>query len=115
MSCCRHLPTSFCSCLFSFYCLLGAYPATGSFSRTAIKSKAGVRTPLAGLITAIVVLLAIYALPPRTFRSFIQTNSFGIVVLTDLLAIPGYLILFYYSLLLYPERESGSSHHSCCG
>jgi sodium-independent sulfate anion transporter 11 len=42
---------------------LGAYPATGSFSRTAIKSKAGVRTPLAGLITAAVVLLAIYALP----------------------------------------------------
>lgn len=42
---------------------LGAYPATGSFSRTAIKSKAGVRTPFAGVITAIVVLLAIYALP----------------------------------------------------
>ncbi|KIW07802.1 uncharacterized protein PV09_01724 [Verruconis gallopava] len=42
---------------------LGAYPATGSFSRTAIKSKAGVRTPLAGVITAVVVLLAIYALP----------------------------------------------------
>jgi sodium-independent sulfate anion transporter 11 len=42
---------------------LGAYPATGSFSRTAIKSKAGVRTPLAGLITAAIVLLAIYALP----------------------------------------------------
>lgn len=42
---------------------LGGYPATGSFSRTAIKAKAGVRTPLAGLITAVVVLLAIYALP----------------------------------------------------
>ena len=42
--------------------LLGAYPATGSFSRTAIKSKAGVRTPLAGVITAVVVLLALYAL-----------------------------------------------------
>ncbi|KAK3080204.1 hypothetical protein LTS18_002849 [Coniosporium uncinatum] len=42
---------------------LGAYPATGSFSRTAIKSKAGVRTPFAGVITAMVVLLAIYALP----------------------------------------------------
>ncbi|TQV95082.1 sulfate permease [Cordyceps javanica] len=41
---------------------LGAYPATGSFSRTAIKSKAGVRTPFAGVITAIVVLLAVYAL-----------------------------------------------------
>ncbi|KAI0164487.1 sulfate permease [Hypoxylon sp. FL1284] len=41
---------------------LGAYPATGSFSRTAIKAKAGVRTPFAGVITAIIVLLALYAL-----------------------------------------------------
>lgn len=98
---------------FSSYRLLGAYPATGSFSRTAIKSKAGVRTPLAGLITAIVVLLAIYALPPRTFHPFIHTNSFGILVLTDLLAILGYFI--YCSLLLYPECESGSSHYSCRG
>lgn len=40
----------------------GAYPATGSFSRTAIKSKAGVRTPFAGVITAAIVFLAIYAL-----------------------------------------------------
>lgn len=46
---------------------LGGYPATGSFSRTAIKSKAGVRTPFAGVITAVVVLLAIYALPPVFF------------------------------------------------
>lgn len=40
----------------------GAYPATGSFSRTAIKSKAGVRTPFAGVITGVIILLAIYAL-----------------------------------------------------
>ena len=46
---------------------LGGYPATGSFSRTAIKSKAGVRTPLAGVITAVIVLLAIYALPAVFF------------------------------------------------
>lgn len=46
---------------------LGAYPATGSFSRTAIKSKAGVRTPFAGVITGLVVLLAIYALPAMFF------------------------------------------------
>lgn len=46
---------------------LGGYPATGSFSRTAIKSKAGVRTPFAGVITAVVVLLAIYALPAVFF------------------------------------------------
>ncbi|KAK3934259.1 sulfate transporter family-domain-containing protein [Diplogelasinospora grovesii] len=41
---------------------LGGYPATGSFSRTAIKAKAGVRTPLAGVFTAVVVLLALYCL-----------------------------------------------------
>ena len=39
-----------------------AYPATGSFSRSAIKSKSGVRTPLAGIVTGIVVILALYAL-----------------------------------------------------
>ncbi|KAG5933726.1 hypothetical protein E4U53_000890 [Claviceps sorghi] len=41
---------------------LGAYPSTGSFSRTAIQSKAGVRTPAAGIVTGIVVLLATYLL-----------------------------------------------------
>lgn len=46
---------------------LGAYPATGSFSRTAIKAKAGVRTPFAGIFSSIVVLLAIYALPAVFF------------------------------------------------
>ncbi|RPA75973.1 hypothetical protein BJ508DRAFT_213996 [Ascobolus immersus RN42] len=39
---------------------IGAYPSTGSFSRTAIKSKAGVRTPLSGLFTAVVVLGACF-------------------------------------------------------
>lgn len=46
---------------------LGGYPATGSFSRTAIKARAGVRTPFAGVISAVVVLLAIYALPAVFF------------------------------------------------
>ncbi|UZJ52848.1 hypothetical protein CBS101457_002168 [Exobasidium rhododendri] len=39
----------------------GAYPATGSFSRSAIKAKSGVRTPLAGWVTAVVVVVALYA------------------------------------------------------
>lgn len=46
---------------------LGGYPSTGSFTRTAIKSKAGVRSPFSGLITAAVVLLATYALPAVFF------------------------------------------------
>ncbi|CAF4887291.1 unnamed protein product, partial [Rotaria sp. Silwood1] len=40
----------------------GSYPATGSFSRTAIKSKAGVRTPLAGLFSGLLIILSIYVL-----------------------------------------------------
>lgn len=39
-----------------------AYPATGSFSRSALKAKCGVKTPLAGIFTGGVVLIALYAL-----------------------------------------------------
>ncbi|KAK5661245.1 hypothetical protein OQA88_11139 [Cercophora sp. LCS_1] len=84
---------------------LGGYPATGSFSRTAIKSKAGVRTPLAGIFTAVIVLLALYALtsvffyipkaslaaiiihavgdlisPPREVYRFWQTSPLEVVI-----------------------------------
>ena len=75
---------------------LGAYPATGSFSRTAIKSKAGVRTPLAGLITAIVVLLAIYALPAVFF--YIPNASLSAVIIHavgDLITPPNTVYQFW--------------------
>lgn len=58
---------------------LGGYPVTGSFSRTAIQSKAGVRTPFGGVITALVVLLAIYALPPVFF--YIPNSSLSAVII----------------------------------
>lgn len=58
---------------------LGAYPATGSFSRTAIKSKSGVRTPFAGVITAVVVLLALYALTAVFF--YIPESALGAVII----------------------------------
>ena len=75
---------------------LGAYPATGSFSRTAIKSKAGVRTPFAGVITAVVVLLAIYALPPLFF--YIPNASLSGVIIHavgDLITPPNVLYQFW--------------------
>jgi sodium-independent sulfate anion transporter 11 len=46
---------------------VGAYGATGSFSRSAINAKAGSRTPLAGVFTAALVLIALYALTPMFF------------------------------------------------
>ena len=75
---------------------LGAYPATGSFSRTAIKSKAGVRTPFAGLITAVVVLLAIYALTAVFF--YIPSASLSAVIIHavgDLITSPNTLYQFW--------------------
>lgn len=75
---------------------LGAYPATGSFSRTAIKSKAGVRTPFAGVITALVVLLAIYALPSVFF--YIPNAALSAVIIHavgDLITPPNTVYQFW--------------------
>ncbi|KAF4920028.1 Sulfate permease 2 [Colletotrichum viniferum] len=49
-----------CTNLFGPF--LGAYSSTGSFGGTAILSKAGVRTPLAGIFNGVILLLALYAL-----------------------------------------------------
>ncbi|KZF25896.1 sulfate permease [Xylona heveae TC161] len=75
---------------------LGGYPATGSFSRTAIKSKAGVRTPFAGVITAIVVLLAIYALP-AVFYYIPNATLAGVIIhaVGDLITPPNTVYQFW--------------------
>jgi len=75
---------------------LGAYPATGSFSRTAIKAKAGVRTPFAGVITAVVVLLAIYALTAVFF--YIPSAALSAVIIHavgDLITPPNTVYQFW--------------------
>ncbi|KAF3063795.1 Sulfate permease 2 [Daldinia childiae] len=75
---------------------LGGFPSTGSFSRTAIKSKAGVRTPFAGVITAAVVLLAIYALTAVFF--YIPSAALAAVIIHavgDLITPPDTLYKFW--------------------
>lgn len=75
---------------------LGAYPATGSFSRTAIKSKAGVRTPLAGIFTAIIVLLALYALTAVFF--YIPSAGLSAIIIHavgDLITPPNVVFQFW--------------------
>jgi SulP family sulfate permease len=44
--------------------MFGGYPVTGGFSRTAVNDTAGARTPLASIITAILVLLTVLFLTP---------------------------------------------------
>ncbi|KAI1420624.1 sulfate transporter family-domain-containing protein [Xylaria sp. FL1777] len=75
---------------------LGGYPATGSFSRTAIKSKAGVKTPFAGVITGVVVLLAIYALTAVFF--YIPNAALAAVIIHavgDLITPPNTVYKFW--------------------
>jgi len=76
--------------------LFGAYPATGSFSRTALKSKSGVRTPLAGIFTAIVVIVALYGLTPAF--TWIPTAGISAVIIhavLDLVAKPAQVYSFW--------------------
>ena len=47
--------------------VFSAYPSTGSFSRSALKAKSGVRTPAAGIPTGIVVIVALYAVAPAFY------------------------------------------------
>lgn len=70
----------------------GAYPSTGSFSRTAIKARSGVKTPIAGIFSAIIVLLALYALTPAFY--FIPDATLAAVVIhavADLVSGPDYI------------------------
>ncbi|TRM56858.1 sulfate transporter family-domain-containing protein [Schizophyllum amplum] len=73
-----------------------AYPATGSFSRSALKSKCGVRTPAAGIITAVVVLVALYGLTPAFF--WIPSAALSAVIIhavADLVASPAQVYSYW--------------------
>jgi len=76
--------------------LFHAYPATGSFSRSALKSKSGVRTPLAGLVTGLVVIVALYGLTPAFF--WIPNAALSALIIhavADLVASPAQSFSFW--------------------
>lgn len=76
--------------------VFSAYPATGSFSRSALKSKSGVRTPLAGIFTAIVVLVALYGLTPAFY--WIPSAGLSAIIIhavADLVATPAQVYSFW--------------------
>ncbi|MDH3301590.1 MAG: solute carrier family 26 protein [Acidimicrobiia bacterium] len=59
--------------------LFGGYPVTGGFSRTAVNESAGARTPLASLVTAVVLLVTIAFLTPL-FRS-LPNAALGAIII----------------------------------
>lgn len=69
--------------------VFSAYPSTGSFSRSALKSKSGVRTPAAGIPTGVVVIVALYAVAGAFFWIPNATLSALIIhAVADLVASP---------------------------
>ncbi|KAJ3274157.1 Sulfate permease 2 [Terramyces sp. JEL0728] len=71
----------------------GGFAATGSFSRSSIKSRSGVKTPAAGLITALIVLLAIYVITPWFY--YIPSAALSAIIIaaiTDLISRPALLV-----------------------
>ncbi|CAK9785646.1 sulfate permease [Cutaneotrichosporon oleaginosum] len=76
--------------------VFSAYPSTGSFSRSALKSKSGVRTPAAGIPTGIVVIIALYAVAPAFYWIPNATLS-GLIIhaVADLVTSPKQSIAFW--------------------
>lgn len=66
--------------------VIGGYPVTGGFSRTAVNAQAGARSPLAGLVTSGLVVLTLlfltsyfYFLPKAVLASIIMTAVAGLI------------------------------------
>ncbi|KAJ3078041.1 hypothetical protein HK102_004783 [Quaeritorhiza haematococci] len=75
---------------------LGGYPATGSFSRSAVKAASGVRTPFAGLITGSIVVFALYTMTPLLYYTPEPVLAAIIIVsLSDLVSPPSTFIEFW--------------------
>ena len=70
--------------------LFRAYPVTGGFSRTAVNYQAGAKTPLASVITALLVLLTLlfltplfYYLPNAGLAAIVMVAVFGLIDLKE--------------------------------
>ncbi|XP_064603383.1 sodium-independent sulfate anion transporter-like isoform X2 [Liolophura sinensis] len=69
----------------------GAYPITGSFSRTAVNSQSGVATPMGGLVTGALVLLALGLLTPWFY--YIPRSSLAAVIISAVIYMVDYKIV----------------------
>ncbi|KAL9548534.1 hypothetical protein MBANPS3_005640 [Mucor bainieri] len=79
----------------------GAYPCTGAFSRTAVMARSGAKTPMAGVFSGAVVVLALYALTPAFY--YIPESVLGAVVIhavIDLISGPTFLKHLWHQSIL---------------
>lgn len=67
-----------------------SYPVTGSFSRTAVNSQSGVRTPASGIVTGAIILLALQVLTP--LFKFIPKSALAAVIISAVIQMVDYNI-----------------------
>lgn len=63
--------------------LFGGYPVTGGFSRTAVNDTAGARTPLASIVTALLILVTVLFLTPLFTR--LPQAALGAIIIVAVL------------------------------
>jgi sodium-independent sulfate anion transporter 11 len=76
--------------------VFSAYPATGSFSRSALKAKSGVRTPLAGILSGLIVIVSLYGLTTAFY--WIPTAGISAIIIhavADLVTKPPVVYRFW--------------------
>lgn len=71
------LAIGICNLMGSF---VSAYPGTGSFSRTAINNSSGVRTPMGGVFTGAIVIMALVFMAP--YFKYIPKASLSAIIIT---------------------------------
>ncbi|KAI8962734.1 sulfate permease [Daldinia sp. FL1419] len=79
---------------------VGGYASTASFGGSALLSKAGVKTPLAGIFNAVVLILALYVLGPTLYWTPIATMS--ALIIHAVLSLPTPLDELYKLWLISP-------------
>jgi len=77
-----------CNLLGSFF---SSMPITGSFSRSAVNHASGVKTPMGGLYTGVMILLALGALTPYFF--FIPKASLAAVIICAVIFMVEYEVI----------------------
>lgn len=70
---------------------VGAYPVTGSFSRTAVNSQSGSRSPLGGLFTGALVLIAMAVL--TGYFHYIPQAALGAIIIIAVLQMTDFRLL----------------------
>ncbi|CAH1794151.1 unnamed protein product [Owenia fusiformis] len=70
---------------------VSAYPVTGSFSRTAVNSQSGVKTPAGGIFTGCLILLALAVLTPAFY--YIPQSALAAVIISAVLQMVDFKII----------------------